>query len=187
MPVHTEWLTHPLLTDALLVCGLGVCLGLLHRMKRDIRQTKTRAREATEGLSKALENATGELQDLRTAFTEHAAPAAAPVILQRINVTKRSQALAMYRRGEPAASAAGALGIPRNELELLFKVQRLLEKPAERTPNHTVDPVEGERRQKTGSGSGPAFGRRKEPGRQIRVPVRRRPAAVRCCRERESI
>ena len=39
-----------------------------------------------------------------------------------IHLAKRTQAIRMNRRGESAATIAGALEVPRNEVELLLKV-----------------------------------------------------------------
>jgi hypothetical protein len=47
-----------------------------------------------------------------------------------LNLTKRAQALRMYRRGETVASIAAALQTPSTEIELLLKVDRLLESHA---------------------------------------------------------
>jgi hypothetical protein len=41
-----------------------------------------------------------------------------------INLNKRSQALRMYRRGEPSERIATALQMSRNEVELILKVHR---------------------------------------------------------------
>lgn len=40
-----------------------------------------------------------------------------------MNLSKRTQALRMHRRGEPLDQIASVLGIPRREVELLVKVQ----------------------------------------------------------------
>jgi hypothetical protein len=43
-----------------------------------------------------------------------------------LNLTKRSQALRMHRRGEAADQIASALELPRQEVELLIKVHRIV-------------------------------------------------------------
>ncbi len=43
-----------------------------------------------------------------------------------MNLTKRSQALRMHRRGEPVDRIATALEIPAQELDLLLKVHRIV-------------------------------------------------------------
>ena len=43
-----------------------------------------------------------------------------------LNLSKRSQALRMHRQGQPAGDIARALEIPRQEVELLLKVHRIV-------------------------------------------------------------
>jgi hypothetical protein len=43
-----------------------------------------------------------------------------------LNLNKRTQAIRMSRRGEPAENISAALSIPRKEVELLLKVHRLV-------------------------------------------------------------
>ena len=42
-----------------------------------------------------------------------------------LNLSKRSQALQMFRRGETPLDIAAALSLPRNEVELLAKVRQI--------------------------------------------------------------
>ena len=43
-----------------------------------------------------------------------------------LNLSKRSQALQMSRRGDTPQDIAAALSIPKNEVELMVKVQRIV-------------------------------------------------------------
>ena len=43
-----------------------------------------------------------------------------------LNLSKRSHALRMHRRGEGAEQIAAALDLPRQEVELLLKVHRIV-------------------------------------------------------------
>lgn len=43
-----------------------------------------------------------------------------------LNLTKRSQALRMHRRGDPPEQIASALDVPRQEVDLLVKVHRIV-------------------------------------------------------------
>jgi hypothetical protein len=53
---------------------------------------------------------------------------AAPAGLPRpgLNLSKRSQALRMHRRGDAPAEIASALGVPLQEIDLLLKVHRIV-------------------------------------------------------------
>jgi hypothetical protein len=52
-------------------------------------------------------------------------PPATPALGPAINLNKRGHALRMSRRGESPETIAGALGVPRNEVDLLLKVHFL--------------------------------------------------------------
>jgi hypothetical protein len=61
-----------------------------------------------------------ELQEQRAANLPGVAPKAA------LNLGKRSQAIRMHRRGDPPELIAAALEIPRQEVDLLLKVHRIV-------------------------------------------------------------
>lgn len=115
----------PLLTCLLLGLGLGACLHLFITLNRDIRaqRRKQNALEAAIGLlsveftevKRALEEA-----ESRTGVLVAPTPPRAGV-----NLTIRSQALRMYRRGETIQRIAAALAVPEQEVELLIKVQQM--------------------------------------------------------------
>jgi hypothetical protein len=44
---------------------------------------------------------------------------------QELNLTRRAQALRMRRRGETPATIAAALRVPRNEIDLLLKIEAM--------------------------------------------------------------
>ena len=76
----------------------------------------------------ALEQMRASLEDLASQIRElQAAPATGPPAYRAgLNLSKRSQALRMHRRGEPAAQIASALDVPHQEVELLIKVHRIV-------------------------------------------------------------
>ncbi len=76
---------------------------------------------ALDALRERLEGLTGQLNDLRR---EPAVAAGAP--RPGLNLSKRSQALRMHRRGDPPEQIAASLEIPLQELDLLVKVHRIV-------------------------------------------------------------
>lgn len=58
-----------------------------------------------------------------------------------LNISKRSQVLRMYRRGEKPEAIAAALGMAQSEVDLLLKVQRIMldsmQSPAPEEPQAT--------------------------------------------------
>jgi len=69
-----------------------------------------------------------EIADLRKDM-ETTLPQSLPVAANSITTNKRSQALKMVRMGDGPEHIAAVLSLPRKEVELLIKVQRMLVEP----------------------------------------------------------
>ena len=110
-----------ILLCGLLAAGLGLCLYLFCTLKIEIRtlQKKSLAKDVL------LE---GAIRELRLAVEQAAAAPREPHLPRpaELDLTKRTQVLRMDRRGESPATIAGALGVPRNEIDLLLKLHRQL-------------------------------------------------------------
>ena len=125
------WISHPLGYYGLLVVGLVLCLYLFISVKNENAQLRHRLEtERQQRLDMfgefrvALDNLAHSLQE-HEKFEESLIPTrTAPGV--SINLTKRSQALRMYRRGDSPEQIGSALQMPRNEVDLLLKVQRAL-------------------------------------------------------------
>ena len=103
-----------ILPYALLAVGLGLCLFLFGSLKMEMRAIEKRAREKQAALESEIRRL-GE-----------AAEQPRPVAVNGcMDLTKRTHALRMERRGESAPTIAAALGVPRNEIDLMLKVQAL--------------------------------------------------------------
>lgn len=115
-----QWIFSPILQYALFVAGIALCLNLFCSVKVELRALEKRAQEKHLLLQGAIRQL-----DLKAELP--AAPAA--VYLPRtsgIELTTRAQALRMDRRGESPATIAAALSVPRNEIDLMLKVHRLM-------------------------------------------------------------
>jgi hypothetical protein len=131
--LRPECVLNPLVFSALLAAGLGLCLYLFATLKVEIRGLLKRIQEhqrQIQGLEGALaeaRNGLGRLEcDLReiesqTGMLVEPAPARSG-----LNLSKRTQVLRRHRAGEDPAAIASALELPRAEVELLIKVQRLV-------------------------------------------------------------
>jgi hypothetical protein len=78
--------------------------------------------ETIEALRKRIEELSGELQEKE----RQAALQPESRVRPGLNLSKRSQALRMHRRGERPEQIAATLEIPLQEVELLVKVQEIL-------------------------------------------------------------
>jgi hypothetical protein len=113
-----------------LVASLGMSFLALARarsLSREVAQDERSAREEQESalaaMRQTVDELTAQVHELR--LQPAAAPAGGPP-RSGLNLSKRSQALRMHRRGEPPQKIAAALEIPRQELELLLKVHRIV-------------------------------------------------------------
>ena len=113
-----QWIS--LLPYVLMVPGMGLCLYLFCTLKGEIRrlERKLAAAQAAE----------------RKLTPPPPPPPPVPARSCGIDLTRRAQALRMDRRGEPPATIAAALGVPRNEIDLMLKVQQLVAGEATRKP-----------------------------------------------------
>jgi len=112
---------------ALIAAGMGLCLFLFVSLKRDLRASDSRCEKKLAALEAewkekvaALEQQCQELAEVSGLLVPP------PPIRSGLNLNKRSQALQMSRRGEKPQDIAAALSLPRNEVELLMKVQRIV-------------------------------------------------------------
>ena len=95
-----------------------VSMGANHR-------TATGENEASlSALRSTVEELTAQVRDLQ--HQPGSGSGSSPAPRASLNLSKRSQALRMHRQGELPDRIAAALEIPRQEVELLMKVHRIV-------------------------------------------------------------
>jgi len=115
----------------LILCATAVSLLAVHRAYHLLRQM-----EKGPGVSHQRKDDAG-VQELRDSLEALAAqlhdlqkhPPAAPLPGMpklSLDLSKRSHALRLHRRGEGAEQIAAALDLPRQEVDLLLKVHRIV-------------------------------------------------------------
>jgi hypothetical protein len=92
-------------------------------MGKGMRRPNTRDDDQLKPLRESVEVLTIQLRDLQR---HPHVPTPAGIPRAGFNLSKRSQALRMHRRGEAPAQIAAALELPRQEVELLLKVHRIV-------------------------------------------------------------
>jgi hypothetical protein len=115
---------------AVLIMTLGLSVSLFLTVKRDLRVTETRHLRQAEQLRAKVEELAGELETLRKeleVMEQKSDPAAS--VARTLGSGTRIQALRMIKNGEASEYIAATLGLPRTEVELLIKVQRVLADP----------------------------------------------------------
>ena len=110
--------------------GLAGVLALFWTLKREnaalnrrLRLDREQTVAAVELLRAAISRVETDLAISRDDTLQFAPPAPSLPAGLSMNLSKRTQALRMHRRGEPLEQIASVLGIPRREVELLIKVQ----------------------------------------------------------------
>jgi hypothetical protein len=127
--VSFEWLLSPVTQYCALVFGIAGCLVLFMSAKMEMQSARREARKSNESVDASVTSLSAELQKIRVEVQElENSPTSMPPA-DGLNLTKRAQALRMHRRGESVSTIAAALRTPQNEVELLLKVQRLVNTP----------------------------------------------------------
>ena len=125
----------PILWISITACGLGLAgvaagFSALVLARRDTRLANRRAGEKHLEIQEAVAAVRHEMETYAsrlTQFQEEAqAPAGAVAVPSGFNLNKRSQILRLNRRGEAPEQIAAALGVPRQEVDLVLKVHRIV-------------------------------------------------------------
>jgi hypothetical protein len=131
----TEHAIDPMVLPAAILCGIilaSVALSfvaltrsrtLICAAERRGQAAQERSQAALTLMEERLNSLAAELQEFR-----HQPPVTVMPASPRpgLNLSKRSQALRMHRRGDPPDQIAVALDIPLQEVDLLMKVHRIL-------------------------------------------------------------
>lgn len=128
-----DWILSPITQYSFLIVTLVACLTLFLSLKVELAvalRTFADSRDQAEASAATL---AAELATLRQAKE---CDEAATFTGQELTLTRRAQAVRMQRRGESPSTIAAALRLPRNEIDLLLKVQRL-------TDSHGMPPENG--------------------------------------------
>jgi hypothetical protein len=119
------------------LCGVvlaatAVSLAAAYRAHRVFAEIEARAErlkdqkeEDLKPLRESVTSLSSQVHDLQS-HPQAAQPAAVSLPRSGFNLSKRSQALRMHRRGEAAEQIAASLEVPRQEIELLLKVHRIV-------------------------------------------------------------
>jgi hypothetical protein len=111
-----------LLPLLLIAAGLLSTLALFLTLKREILRGAQRQKTRFEAMAIRLYKAERAPQP---ALAEAAIAFVPSPLRAGLNLNKRVHAMRMLRRGEDVAHIAAALGVPRQEVELLIRVQSI--------------------------------------------------------------
>lgn len=126
----------PLMLPFAVICSLGLAgvalsvLALFHTqsaarvLERRLGARHANLEAALESTQQSVDGLAAEVRDLQQQGPAAAMPAPPP--RAGLNLSTRSQALRMHRRGDAPAQIAAALEVPLQEIELLLKVHRIV-------------------------------------------------------------
>jgi len=110
------------------VCIFG--LFFLFSFEKEVHRLKTRMARRQAGDNTSTRDLNAQVQQLnqrlRDAEERAGILVAPPSLKASLNLNKRTQVLRMSRRGERSENIAASLSLPRNEVELLLKIHRLV-------------------------------------------------------------
>jgi hypothetical protein len=120
-----QWILYPVTLWAAAGAALALSLYLVLTVKISRRASAKAVTPAAPGNLEELSRRLDELEE-RQRETEQRAETASPVAVRpSINLSRRSQALRLYRRGEAPEEIARTLEAPVGEVRLLLKVHRI--------------------------------------------------------------
>lgn len=123
---QVDWILSPLTQYIVVGIGLAGALSLWVRAQIELsslRRSLLAHKQSSEASIGGLNERLNEIVNAKPPDPLPAVPSAPHCL----NLTKRTQALRMHRRGESVASIAGALLTPQSEVALLLKLNRILE------------------------------------------------------------
>jgi hypothetical protein len=109
-------MTQLLILYSLFATGLAAILVLFWSIKREIHTYARRNRKHLDQLSQTLQ---APAREPELAYVPIAMPRSG------MNISKRVQAMRMFRRNEDVSHIAAAIGVTRREVELLIRVQQI--------------------------------------------------------------
>lgn len=131
--MNFDWIVAPVTQEIILGVGLLGSLALwigarsqVNAMSRELKALRV----STEATLKDLSALSAQMEKMKEEPVCEVAPAPSAFMgVQGLNLTTRTKVLRMHRRGEATSSIAAALGVHQEEVDLLLKVDRMLEAP----------------------------------------------------------
>ena len=127
--MNLDWILSPITPYAVIALALFACIAFFLSTKSEVHRLRQAADSTQSALTRKIQEVQSVVAEMHQNQAQAEAPAPVPMpgVRPSLNLTRRTQALRMRRRGETAESIAAALSTPRNEIELLFKVYEIVE------------------------------------------------------------
>lgn len=126
--MNFDWIIAPITQEVFLGVGLLASLGMWIGARAESRRLSGKLDALRDSCEASLKEVAARIDTLRE--EQASEPVAAPVDVMAahgVNLTTRTKVLRMHRRGESAPTISAALGVNQEEIELLLKLDRMLE------------------------------------------------------------
>jgi hypothetical protein len=130
MSFNPEWILNPLTTYAITGTGLIALLFLWVGAKVETSKCRHDIAAMKECTDTTLRELTLRVEEI-VARPEPEAVQEYSVVANSLNLTRRTRALRMRRRGDAPHTIAAALNISRGEVDLMLKVDQMLQSPGD--------------------------------------------------------
>jgi hypothetical protein len=130
MNLNFEWILNPLTSYAITGTGLVALLFLWFGARIDASKCRheiTAMKQCTDTALQELASKVGEIVARPAPEPLLEYPGIPQTITQSLNLTRRARALHMRRRGDEPHTIAAALGISQGEVELLLKLDQMVQ------------------------------------------------------------
>jgi hypothetical protein len=128
--MNFDWILAPVIQEIVLGAGLLGSLALWMSAKAETRALWSELAALRASTDEAIGELAAQSEKLREApVCEPASSAPGLMAVQGLNLTARTKVLRMHRRGEAPSSIAAALGVQQEEVNLVLKLDRMLETP----------------------------------------------------------
>jgi hypothetical protein len=125
--MNLDWILSPLTLYIVVAVALLACMVVFVSIQSQVCRLRRAAEESRHSMAGRIEQVERVVADIGKEKADAVDALPVPFVRPSLNLTRRTQALRMRRRGESAESIAAALCTPRNEIELLFKVYEMVE------------------------------------------------------------
>jgi hypothetical protein len=121
-----NWIVNPATQYAALALALFGCLVVFLSLKREMARIRRFAESSSVGVTDTVQVLSDEVKGIQEALQALGPGVCQTAPAYELSLNKRANALRMHRRGESPASIAAILQAPQNEIDLLLKVNQLL-------------------------------------------------------------
>jgi len=121
-----DWLLNPATQYSLIGLVLLGSLVLWISFRKELQSVRANAAQSHDFVDATVKTLSEHVDEIRETIQNQPWVTPPSPVPPGVNSARRAQALLLHLRGEPAENVAAAVNVPKNEIELLLKLNRLL-------------------------------------------------------------